>query len=129
MTFKKSIETCIKKYADFKGKASRSEYWWFVVSLGIVGFLISYIDRSIFSNFTSTVGTGPMGFLFNISVFVPLISVGARRLHDTNRSGWWQLMALIMLFTSFKSEILYLGITGIVVLAIYMALPSIEEEN
>ncbi len=129
MTFQQSIQTCFKKYADFKGKASRTEYWGFWIFLLIVSLLIAYIDRSFFSGFTNTVGTGPMGFLFGISVLVPLIAVGARRLHDSNRSGWWQLLFLIMLLPSFKSELLYLGISGVVVLAIYMLLPGKEEKN
>ena len=85
MTFQQSIQTCFKKYADFKGKASRTEYWGFWIFLLIVSLLMSYIDRSIFSDFTNIVGTGRMGFLFGISVLVPLIAVGARRLHDSNR--------------------------------------------
>ena len=129
MTFHKSILTCFKKYADFKGKASRTEYWGFWIFLLIVSLLMSYIDHSIFSDFTNIVGTGPMGFLFGISVLVPLIAVGARRLHDSNRSGWWQLLLLIMILPSFKSELLYLGISGLVVLGIYMALPGKEGEN
>ena len=129
MTFHKSILTCFKKYADFKGKASRTEYWGFWIFLLIVSLLMSYIDRSIFFDFTNIVGTGPMGFLFGISVLVPLIAVGARRLHDSNRSGWWQLLLLIMILPVFKPELLYLGFSGVVILAIYMLLPGKEQEN
>ena len=129
MTFYQSILTCFKKYADFKGKASRIEYWGFWIFLLIVSLLMSYIDRAIFSDFTNTVGTGPMGILYGISVLVPLIAVGARRLHDSNRSGWWQLLLIIMILPVFKPELLYLGFSGVVVLAIFMLLPGKEEEN
>ena len=129
MTFYQLILTCFKKYADFKGQASRKEYWGFWIFLLIVSLLMSYIDRAIFSDFTNTVGTGPMGILYGISVLVPLIAVGARRLHDSNRSGWWQLLLLIMILPVFKPELLYLGFSGVVILAIYMLLPGKEQEN
>ena len=115
MTFQKSIETCLNKYTDFKGKASRSEYWWFFLFTAIVGVITGTLDVVIFPGFTETLGTGPLILLFNVAVITPGIAVGARRLHDTNRSGWWQL--------------LYFTGIGIPVVFILMALPSKEEEN
>ena len=115
MTFQKSIETCLNKYADFKGKASRSEYWWFFLFTAIVGVITGILDAVIFPGFTETLGTGPLRLLFNVAVITPGIAVGARRLHDTSRSGWWQL--------------LYFTGIGIPVVFILMALPSKEEEN
>ena len=115
MTFQKSIETCLNKYADFKGKASRSEYWWFFLFTVIFGVLTGILDVIIFSSFTETLGTGPLRLLFNVAVITPGIAVGARRLHDTSRSGWWQL--------------LYFTVIGIPVVFIFMVLPSKEEEN
>ena len=115
MTFQQSIQTCLNKYADFKGKASRSEYWWFFLFTAIVGVITGTLDVVIFPDFTETLGTGPLRLLFNVAVITPGIAVGARRLHDTNRSGWWQL--------------LYFTVIGIPVVFILMALPSKEEEN
>ena len=115
MTFQKSIEICLNKYADFKGKASRSEYWWFFLFTAIVGVITGILDVVIFPGFTETLGTGPLRLLFNVAVITPGIAVGARRLHDTNRSGWWQL--------------LYFTGIGIPVVFILMALPSKEGEN
>ena len=115
MTFQQSIQTCLNKYADFKGKASRSEYWWFSLFTVIVGVITGILDVVIFHGFTETLGTGPLRLLFNVAVITPGIAVGARRLHDTSRSGWWQL--------------LYFTVIGIPVVFIFMALPSKEEEN
>jgi len=115
MTFQQSIQTCLNKYADFKGKASRPEYWWFFLFTLIVGVITGILDAVIFSGFTETVGTGPLRLLFNVAIIVPGLAVGARRLHDTNRSGWWQL--------------LYITLIGIPVVIIFMVLPTREEEN
>ena len=115
MTFQQSIQTCLNKYADFKGKASRSEYWWFFLFTVIVGVIAGILDVVIFPGFTETVGTGPLRLLFNVAILVPGFAVGARRLHDTNRSGWWQL--------------LYFTLIGIPVVLIFMALPTREEDN
>ena len=84
MTFVESIKTCFSKYADFNGRASRSEFWWWVLFV----FLVS-AATSIISNVVSG--------LFSLGVLLPNIAVAARRLHDTDRSGWLQLVALIPL--------------------------------
>ena len=115
MTFQQSIQTCLNKYADFKGKASRPEYWWFFLFTVIVGVVAGILDAVIFPGFTETVGTGPLRLLFNVAILVPGLAVGARRLHDTNRSGWWQL--------------LYITLIGIPVVIIFMLLPTREEDN
>jgi uncharacterized membrane protein YhaH (DUF805 family) len=82
MTFTESIKTCFSKYADFNGRASRSEYWWFVLFIVLVGLASSVISDVI-------------SLLFYLATLVPSIAAAARRLHDTNRSGWFQLIALI----------------------------------
>ena len=84
MTFFESIKTCFSKYADFDGRASRSEFWWWVLFV----FLASSATSML-----SPVVSG----LFSLGVLLPNIAVGARRLHDTDRSGWLQLIALIPL--------------------------------
>jgi uncharacterized membrane protein YhaH (DUF805 family) len=85
MTFVESIKTCFSKYADFDGRASRSELWWWVLFV----FLASAAASTI-----SPVVSG----LFSLGVFLPNIAVAARRLHDIDRSGWFQLVVLIPLF-------------------------------
>jgi len=82
MTFQESITTCFKKYADFNGRASRSEYWWFALFIVIVSIVLSMISNEVSG-------------LFSLATLLPSIAAAARRLHDTNRSGWWQLIAFI----------------------------------
>lgn len=82
MTFQDSIKVCFTKYAEFSGTASRSEYWWFILFLFIAGIVLSAI--------------GPVvSGLFTLGTLVPSISAATRRLHDTQRSGWWQLLVLV----------------------------------
>lgn len=95
MTFTESISTCFSKYADFKGTAKRSEYWWFILFLVIGGALAGVISEKL-------------GILFNLATLLPALAVGARRLHDTDRSGWWQLLCFVPL-------------VGVIVLIIFMA--------
>ena len=90
MTFTKSIEVCFNKYAIFSGRASRSEFWWFFL-FGFLGSIIaSIIDVMIFGY--SIEVSGPMYWIFLIVLLLPSFAVGARRLHDTDKTGWWQLL-------------------------------------
>ncbi|AMO95637.1 hypothetical protein CFter6_2977 [Collimonas fungivorans] len=82
MTFTESIKVCFSKYADFNGRASRSEYWWYVLFIVLASFATGAINDKL-------------SILFSVATLLPSIAVAARRLHDTNRSGWWQLIGLI----------------------------------
>ena len=82
MNFTDAIKTCLSKYADFNGRASRSEYWWFVLFVFVVGAASSIVSHALAG-------------LFHLAVLLPSLAAAARRLHDTNRSGWLQLIALI----------------------------------
>ena len=85
MTFTESISICIKKYFVFEGRASRSEYWWFQLIVS-PSYLISEIVESEISY-----------FFLGITLFtlIPAISAGVRRLHDTNKSGFFILISFI----------------------------------
>jgi uncharacterized membrane protein YhaH (DUF805 family) len=77
-----AVKVCFAKYADFDGRATRSEYWWFFLAI-LLGSAVAFtIADTIY-------------VLFSLVTLLPMIAVGARRLHDTNRSGWWQLLALV----------------------------------
>jgi uncharacterized membrane protein YhaH (DUF805 family) len=84
MTFKESILTCFKKYADFNGRASRPEFWWFVLFMFLVYAAASVIDPS------QTVST--LGALI---FFLPGLAVSVRRLHDADYTGWLAALNLI----------------------------------
>jgi uncharacterized membrane protein YhaH (DUF805 family) len=84
MTFTEAVKICFAKYADFNGRAARAEYWWFFLFIVAVGLVLS-----MFSN--------TLALVFNLAVLVPSFAAASRRLHDTDRSGWMQLIALIPL--------------------------------
>ena len=86
----------LKKYADFSGRAPRAEYWWFYLAL-IIAYVVVMILDSMIGTGTAV---GPYGILvvvLMLAVLVPSIAAGVRRLHDTDRSGWWMLIGLIPL--------------------------------
>lgn len=77
MTFTESIRTCLQKYIDFNGRASRPEYWWFVLLTFVLGFI------------------PVIGWILRLALLLPSLSVQARRLHDMNLPAWWLLLLLI----------------------------------
>ncbi len=77
-----AVKACFTKYADFNGRATRTEYWWFFLAVLLGSAAATLITLKIYA-------------LFSLATLLPMIAVGARPLHDTNRSGWWQLLALV----------------------------------
>ena len=89
MTFTESIKTCFKKYFDFHGRALRSEFWYFQLFYWMI-FVLSIILEVIFLSNSYSFGS-ITDFIWLIFI-IPHINVTTRRLHDVNRSGWWQLL-------------------------------------
>ena len=87
MSFVESIESGFKKYFVWKGRASRSEFWWF--------YLFTFLGSIITSILDLYTGTAVLGLVFNLATFFPFLSVLIRRLHDTGHSGWWYWIALL----------------------------------
>tara|TARA_B110000967_G_C18571405_1_gene405055 strand:- start:96 stop:611 length:516 start_codon:yes stop_codon:yes gene_type:complete len=92
MDFGTAIKTCFSKYADFNGKAGRAEFWYFELFVVIGGVIGLIIDVNVIG--VSLERWGPAGIIISITLFLPALSVGARRLHDVGKSGWWQLLIL-----------------------------------
>jgi uncharacterized membrane protein YhaH (DUF805 family) len=85
----------LHEYANFAGRARRTEFWMFVlVSFGI-SVVLAIIDSVV--GLQLGVGVGVLRGLYWLAVLIPSIAVGARRLHDTGRSAWWLLLSLIPL--------------------------------
>lgn len=102
--FMKYYVGVLKKYVTFEGRASRSEFWYFM----LFSFLISLV--------LGTISAGALSLLYSLAVLLPSTAVLVRRLHDTNRSGWWALLGLI-------------PIIGAIVLIIFCVLDSQSGEN
>ena len=84
---------CLQHYADFNGRARRSEFWYFQL-FNVLVFIAIYL---IIMAIKRVIGID-LGFLwagYSITLLIPNFAVTARRLHDTNRSGWWQLLTII----------------------------------
>ena len=77
----------LKKYADFSGRAPRAEYWWFYL-----GYIILAVVLNVLVRISSVFGI--LGLLY-LGLIIPMLAVGVRRLHDTNRTGWWLLAPIL----------------------------------
>jgi len=86
----------LKKFADFNGRARRTEYWMFVLFNIIFGIVAAVIDNVI-GTAIDGVGYGLFYILYMLAVLIPGLAVAVRRLHDTGKSGWMLLVALIPL--------------------------------
>jgi uncharacterized membrane protein YhaH (DUF805 family) len=82
----------LKKYVVFDGRAHRTEFWMFVLVNLIISILLTIVDAAIG---TYGAGGGLLSGIYSLAVLLPSLAVGARRLHDIGRSGWWLLLGLI----------------------------------
>ncbi|MEU5418143.1 DUF805 domain-containing protein [Streptomyces sp. NPDC001407] len=99
----------LKKYAVFTGRAGRAEFWMFTLFSVLISLALAVIDTAL--------GTKPLlGVLYSLAVLLPSLAVGVRRLHDTNRTGWWILIALV-------------PIIGGIILLVFLALPGTPGDN
>lgn len=109
MGFKESVRKCLKNYATFEGRATRSEFWWFYLFATLVttvAILPGYI-LVIAGAATTDAGATPgpvlwigvillgLGSLVALAFIIPIYAVGCRRLHDRGQSGWLQLLLLV----------------------------------
>ncbi|MDD5437574.1 MAG: DUF805 domain-containing protein [Patescibacteria group bacterium] len=102
----------LKKYVVFSGRAGRREYWMFFLFNLIAIIILAIIDRLVWGDKNMSV----LGSLYSLAVLLPSLGVAFRRLHDTNRSGWWILISLI-------------PIIGTIVLIVLLALRGDKGNN
>ncbi len=95
MTIQESVKTCIRKYADFSGRATRAEFWWWVLATTIVSMAFSAVD-SFINAVSGAYFFSPLSSVFGLAILLPNTAVTARRLHDTGKSGWWQLVWVVV---------------------------------
>ncbi|MEP4485509.1 MAG: DUF805 domain-containing protein [Halioglobus sp.] len=100
MNFSTAIKTVLNKYIVFSGRASREEFWYWVLGVLLVTTLLAIIEGLViapatgFEAFDPKAGQ-PLGMIFNLAIFLPSIAVAVRRLHDIGRAGWWFFIQLI----------------------------------
>ncbi len=85
----------LRQYVDFAGRARRKEYWMFTLVNVIISIVLAIVDSALGLGSNSLFYSGPFSLVYELAVWLPSLAVGARRLHDTGRSGWWQLLVLI----------------------------------
>lgn len=92
MTMMQSVRTVLfEKYATFRGRAERPEYWWYTLFTLLVGVVFSVLEIVT----GAFVFIGLLDSVFSLVTLIPTLAVGARRLHDVNRSGWWQTAPIV----------------------------------
>ncbi len=98
----------LRKYAEFTGRATRKQYWMFVLFYFIFTIVLGVIDNVL--------GIVLLGLVFSLGMLVPSIAITARRLHDIGRSGWWQLIYFIPLI-------------GLIVMLVFLLTDSVEDNE
>jgi len=131
MGFTEAVRTVLKqKYATFSGRASRSEYWWFMLFYVLTAFTISFVAglTGTFSGLQGGISALAtvflvIGGLFIVALILPLISLQVRRFHDRNMSGWWYLALVIL------SMVPYVGLIASLAVLVTNLLPGTEGPN
>ena len=88
------LDVITNKYADFNGRATRSEYWYFTL-FSLIAYIIAGVIDGLLVNITG--GLPILSIILMLGFLVPAIAVGVRRLHDIGKSGWWYLLAIVPL--------------------------------
>jgi len=128
VSFPDAIRLGFQHCFDFRSRSTRAEYWWFSLFAILASVILSVVDMLI-GTYDWETGNGLISGLFGLGILIPGLALGARRLHDINRTGWWQLMGigLILVSTGY-----WLGIPlfiGSIVLIVWAIKPSDEGTN
>jgi uncharacterized membrane protein YhaH (DUF805 family) len=105
----------LKKYAVFEGRAGRKEYWFFILFNILISMALGYVDW-LTGNINPETGLGILSGIYALGVMIPGMAVSVRRLHDTDRSGWWLLITFV-------------PVIGAIVFLYFMVLDSNPETN
>jgi len=104
----------LENYANFTGRARRAEFWWYFLASFLINLVLNIIDAILGLGMGG--GIGVLSGIYGLAVLVPGLAVGVRRLHDTDKSGWWLLIGLI-------------PIVGLIVLIVFWATEGLPGTN
>ncbi|WP_176082471.1 DUF805 domain-containing protein [Martelella sp. HB161492] len=110
--FQEAFKLAFSNYANFRDRSSRGAFWYWVLASWIVSVVLSVIDYVLFGGADNV---GILEGIWGLATLFPAIAIGARRLHDINRTGWWQLLSI--------------SIIGVVVLIYWWCQPGEAETN
>jgi len=120
MRFAEAIKSFWTKYATFKGRSRRSDYWWIQLFLVLTNLAVAAIDLALMNGdverFIANGGGGIVSLVWILVTIVPALAVLVRRLHDSGKSGWWVLIGFVPL-------------VGAIVLLVFTVLDSDRGEN
>lgn len=120
MNFTAAIRSFWSRFADFKGRSRRSEYWYVQLFLVVTNLAVAGIDLALMDGdldrFIANGGGGIVGLIWIFATIVPALAVLIRRLHDTGRTGWWALVGFV-------------PFVGAIVLLVFTVSDSSSEEN
>lgn len=109
--FPESVVRCLRKYATFRGRATRAEYWWFSLFNTLLGMVV----YAAVQHLMGTEAADGAASIVQLALFLPMLAVGVRRLHDIDFRGWWMLLGLT--------------VVGIIPLIIFFCLPGKAAPN
>ena len=104
MSFSQAIRSGFANYVNFAGRAARSEYWYWVLFVSLVGIAATALDRAFVAN-----RHGPLEVVWHLATVLPSLALGVRRLHDTDRSGWW----LVAVFAASAALVVFFVFVGL----------------
>ena len=117
MGFVDAIRTCFANYATFSGRASRPEYWWFYLFCFLVAMVGVMLDLMMGNYDPQDPASVPwLTVLISLPLILPSLAAMVRRLHDTDKSGWWYFIAFV-------------PVIGAIILVIFLVLPGTDGEN
>jgi uncharacterized membrane protein YhaH (DUF805 family) len=119
--FVDAVKTCFSRYAGFDGRSARPEFWWWV--------LFSFLFNIVVGGLLTAIGGDWLGMVASLALLLPSLAVGARRLHDTGRSGWWQAAVylpglLVVLGGVFLLIAMITMLVMVILLIVWLATPG-----
>jgi uncharacterized membrane protein YhaH (DUF805 family) len=95
LSLNEAFKTCFRKYYVFSGRARGSEYWYFIIFGLLLSIGATIIDINLLGY--TIEADGPLSRITSLLLFIPTISAATRRLHDSGKSGWWQLLYITII--------------------------------